>query len=1283
MRLFNRFVSVPFFIGLLFIPFFSCVYASQPLVISEDFTSRRLEMYLEYLEDKTSSLEFKDILSEKISAEFKHPANDLFNFGYNHSAFWLRFKTVNSYHKSLIWYLEYDFPHIDYLTLFIPENGGFQSIETGDRYTFSQKPMESRNFVFPINQAPGAQTYYLRVQTQGSCTVKLTAYSPKAYERKKEIESIFLWIFYGVFFSFAIHNLILFYSVRDKTYLCLLFFIVNLAMFTFCYNGLANKFLWPNTVLPANYAVLYFIVLSAIGVLQFSRMFLATSKYIPVADQILKWMMYIAIVVLFFPIVMSYNIASQTTVGYAGISTGAIFIIAWVSIFKGHRRSSFIFMLSLGLLLIGAMMLILQVHGILPGVFIVSWGHQIGSFMMALLLSIAIADKINLVTRERKRAMADLYESEKRFRNIFENATEGIFRVTLEGKALMGNPAMAKMIGCDSPMQAVEGITDADKPFYVIPEHRDQLILALLDKGAVSEFETVVYRKDRRRLNVSINARIVKDENGNPRFVEGMVQDINERKRAESLRIAKEAAESANRSKSEFLANMSHEIRTPLNAIIGLTELCLKTDMTGKQKDYLSNVMTSARSLLGIVNAILDLSKIEAGKMVLDTVEFNLDIVFDNISGIFSGRTVKKKIELLFSIDSKTPHMLFGDQLRLEQILLNLVGNAVKFTEWGEVLVSVTPEKMDDQQVTLRFSIQDTGVGIDPEQIPRLFEAFTQADGSMSRKFGGTGLGLAISKKMVELMDGKIWAKSQPGKGTVFYFNAKFGYKKQAACSLPVFERQLKALIISENQTLIGVVEQILKTCEITSESVGHGRLSNKKSSAYRFSDYQFIIADEIIPEIFLSKKKRKAENAGSGQKTHIIQLITSTYEDGFGDTLGADIVVHKPFSRLRLMDALHRAFDNRAASIPDDASRSKQLNQELVRLHDKRILIVEDNLINQQVAIEILSNVGVLTQISENGRMALNAVESDHFDAILMDVQMPEMDGYTATREIRKRGKQLPIIGMTAHALEGDREKCIDAGMNDYVPKPIDTDLLYSILLKWVAQVEVAVPPVRPVLPSPPSEDTCEQMVIIDAGAALNRIRGNKSVWFKILKSFLADYTNAAADMKRKIDTADISEALRDAHTIKGVAANISAIVLQKAAIQLETALKGSNSHEIEHRCIEFENALKLTLLETRSLCDELELELDQTTEKKSCKPDTSELNELVTQLATLLENNSPLADQCIDNIKQCLFDADAVNTLKELETYVNHFNFKQARDTLSKLTMQMKPLVKTTGYK
>lgn len=639
---------------------------------------------------------------------------------------------------------------------------------------------------------------------------------------------------------------------------------------------------------------------------------------------------------------------------------------------------------------------------------------------------------------------------------------------------------------------------------------------------------------------------------------------------------AKNQAEAASQIKDEFLANMSHEIRTPMNAIIGLSHLCLQTAMSGKQQDYLQKIHGSAKSLLGILNDILDVSKIEAGKMEIEHITFNLEEVMGNLSTIVGNRAQEKKLEFLMQTASDVPPLLIGDPLRLSQVLINLAGNAVKFTQQGEVMVSVTRARETSDEVLLRFTVKDTGIGMSQQEIDKLFRPFTQADSSITRKFGGTGLGLTISKRLVEMMGGRIWVESSPGIGSKFIFVARFQKaEKRLNFSLSAINdlRGLRVLAVDHSENSLQILQSYLESFTLDVAIAGNSQDAQnlvRKANKER-KPFGLVIIDCKMPEMDGMELARKLQEITFLSFRPKILLITSSDQDEMllqMDNQLVDGILAKPFQQSKLLDAVTKVSGRGVLSSGKFKIISEQLNPELIsQIRGARMLLVEDNEINRQVAQELLEGFGIDVTSAQNGEEAIELLNEAQFDGVLMDMQMPVMDGVTATRLIRNNPlfPKLPIIALTANVMVSEQKEFLDAGITDYIGKPIDPDRLVATLAKWVRPTRTtgSISVSQTVQDSAP--EPLPDLPGVNAAASVRRIGGNVALYCSLLDKFRVNQQNFAADFREALAADDLSTAERLAHTLRGIAGTLGAKTLQDSAELLENSIHKTETSEVD----------------------------------------------------------------------------------------------------------------------
>lgn len=696
--------------------------------------------------------------------------------------------------------------------------------------------------------------------------------------------------------------------------------------------------------------------------------------------------------------------------------------------------------------------------------------------------------------------------------------------------------------------------------------------------------------------------------------------------RTEELAAATEKAQTADRVKSAFLANMSHEIRTPLNAIIGMSHLALKTNPTPRQSDYLKKIQLSGQNLLGIINDILDFSKIEAGRMDIEQTDFELEDVFSNLAFVLNEKAHKKAVEIIFDIASDIPDTFIGDPVRIGQILLNYGSNAIKFTEQGEIRVTVRVKERTEKGVLLYFSVHDTGIGLTEDQQGILFQSFRQADMSTTRKYGGTGLGLAICKRLANLMGGDVGVESEYGIGSTFWFTVRLGIgEKQKHFLHPTPDlRGYKILITDDNEHVRIVLRDMLTnmTFQATDASSGMDALQKVQRASDSGKPFDIIFLDQQMPNMDGIETARRIRALPLPSQPHIIMITGSSHEEILPKTepLGIRDILTKPITPSELFDAIMRSFQKEIRDHSSTDGAHADIEERLSTISGTHILLVEDNEMNQEVAVELLTEAGFRVDTAINGQEAIDLVRRNPYDLVLMDLQMPVMNGLVATAEIRKNpALTLPIIAMTASAMEQDRAACMTSGMNDFITKPINPQHLWATLLKWIK-------PRQTVSPSA-SQEGIHDITFLDGISGLNVSLGLRGIMWKkdfylsMLRKFVTRHKNAAATIRTALDSNDWETAERLAHTTKSVSGNIGATSLQALAEELEQAIR---HHEERKVLDEFLLGLETSLGE---LVGALEANLPELPKTPEPFQDREQLAEVCKQIILALKDDNPSA--------------------------------------------------------
>lgn len=908
---------------------------ATPLSVSENYYD--LGQSLWYFEDPDGTLVFDDVISEIPDDRWQPSTENIPSFGYTRSAYWFRVTLQNPNPLPLKRVLEVAYPMLDDVGVYIKHHDNTTNrLHSGDRESFHRRSIKHRNFLFEINFFAHDQVdLYLRIRTNSALQVPLSLWHERDFWTSEQKELALQGIYFGIMLVMVLYNLFIYYSVRDETYLLYVLFISSFSLFQLTLHGLAYQYLWYwDPILNEQ-----ILMISTSASITFLSWFVVKALKTAESQPVLHKLINIVALAAAFNALATPFIAYSSSIQIAillsticGALCLAVGIIRWND---GYTPARY-YTVAWFCLLVGATLFSLSKYGLLPSNFFTENAVQIGSALDAILLSFALADRINIAQQEKGIAQAQAVEMLRRYRSLYENTIEGIFQLSADYRLISVNQSMAEMLGFQNTEEMLSQKVNSLSYCFADADDADTFYRQLKETGKVIHFERQGCRRDGSLFWASWSARAVYDDQQNLLRIEGSLVDITLRFDKEQAELDREAANASSRAKSQFLATMSHEIRTPMNGMLGMIELLRMTKLDDTQVRYAETARRSGEQLLAIINDILDFSKIEVNKLELEHTEFELTLLLEDLRSLYQPQTDEKQLQLTVDYPPIAhDYLLRGDSLRLRQVLSNLLSNAIKFTEHGSVALNVLNQHETEQGITLCFVVEDTGIGIASEAQANVFEAFSQADGSTTRKFGGTGLGLTICKRLVSLMGGDIQLTSEPNKGSCFSFTI--------------------------------TLEKILRTA-----------------------------APAAQEKTLLSNSSLSPSSSSGGTS---IMTDTST--------------VNQP---------------------------------------TRRVLLVEDNATNQMLAIAMLENLEFDVDLASNGLEALEAFEQNHYQMILMDCQMPEMDGFEATRSIRqreqlKKAQPVPIIALTANAFASDRERCLAVGMNDYLAKPFSIDQLSAKL--------------------------------------------------------------------------------------------------------------------------------------------------------------------------------------------------------------------------------------------
>ena len=1276
---------------------------AAPLTTEEEPLT--LGHYMEFIEDEAGELDFDtvrqlasvdDSLVESAANTVAWRAVNADNIigGFTNSVYWVRFTVKNITPQPRNWILEVNYPLLDHIEFYAPDaSGQYTRTVAGDKLPFDARAVDYRNIVFPLQITGESQsTYYMRVQTNSSMFIDLLMWPGETFAEHIDGMHMLYGFLYGIVFLASIYCFMNFVFLRKVMYLHIALGILGSVGYLMGINGFGFQYLWSNNLYMQEVAVPFFMAACFGFALLYSREFLELTNTSPWSDKVIVNFARACLVLSVASLIVDYSIVIRISTLFAIISAFATFWAGTVSYVRGNHFARF-YMVGWIAVMIGATTFALKSLGLVPANIFTVWSQEFGFACVAIFLTLALSDHFFQAQREHSEQQAKsikaIKTAEKKYRSLFENAIEGIFQMDNEGRLINVNKAFAGILGYDDvPSLLAQDHTPYSLHCFAEPDRlRFQGLLE--QEQAKTTFQTSITLHNGEQRWVSISLQKIKSLDEMVSHYEGAMTDITETKKREQAEKQQRMAEASTEAKSLFLANMSHEIRTPMNAIIGFTDLALGRNQDPQLAEYLQKTRMASTNLLGIINDILDFSKIEAGKLEIEHTPFSLKEVFNNLSNIVSANVESKRLTLNLNIDEDIPDKLVGDPLRIGQVLLNLTNNAIKFTSDGEVTVALELVSLNKPEMTIELNgyVKDTGIGIAEEKLKTLFTSFTQADDSTTRRFGGTGLGLSISKQLIEMMGGALWAESTVGEGSTFHFRFTCKLQDRRQRRNPHFTSQgspLNVLVVDDQEESRTLIQQVLLSLahNVTCVSNSGEAILELKNNQARGEEYDVLIADWLMPDVdgITCCQMVKEDPEIHTPRTIIVTGYDQDEAREKAEQVGVDAYMLKPVRVEELEGILRRVFHDRRSHIP-----SSNRIPDASHFQGMQVLLVEDVSMNQELAIEILSKKGIQITVANNGQEGVDAIRSAQFDVVLMDMQMPVMDGCQATQIIRETEQKLPIIAMTANAMSGDKQKCLAAGMNDYITKPINPEELFHTIGKWTGAytdkqpttpAPVAAPSEEPV-PHPASESV-SSMPGINIASGIERCQHNYALYRRFLSDFKARYADSSATLQALAANNDL-QALADlAHKVKGVAANLGADPVAELAGTLQRSPE-LEAEQLQEALKQYEQALH-TLLESITLFLEENPEPDSedsdattpsSDEAAQDQPPMTEEEQAarIEHLLSLIKRQKLEAQQEAQNLSREWPVDDAAPHFKAVIKALDQFDFNEAEKHLTAL--------------
>lgn len=1116
---------------------------AAPATVEADAPRLNLTPHLRYLVDAGQQLGIEQV---RASGDWQAVEQDVANFGYSQDAYWLEFSLRNPSREPLDRLLEVGYPLLDSLDLYVLDEAGreLSRAHAGDMLPFAARAYPHRNFVFPVALPPEATLrLFLRVQSTSSTQIPLSLWQPRAFQAANESGLAFQGVYAGIMLAMIVYNLFIFLSVRERAYIYYVLFIACSGLLFLELRGIPYEFLWPRAAWWQQHGIAALVFALPLFGSLFAISFLNLRQH----SRVLMWWLrgvgcvatagLIAVPFITYPVAIQIAVANTLAWILGMVASGL------VALWRGEKAARY-YLAAWGLFLGAAFMIAVYQFGVIPAFLVGERTIQVASALEALLLSFALADRFNQMRKDKDEAQRHALDSLQRYQALYQEAQYGIFTTSADGQVVSANPAAARLLGYASSEEVLESIRDIGRDLYVDQQERARMLELLREQGHINGFETRMRRKDGGFVWVSVSGRLVQGDDG--QYLEGSIVDITERKereRAEQARALaekeREAAKLATEAKSAFLSNMSHEIRTPLTAIIGYGEMMLDSQLEpARRKELARTVVRSGHHLLDVINDILDLSKIEAGRLEVERIEVDLIAAIADVQSVFEVRARDKGLEFHIDYRLPLPRRIRTDPTRLKQILYNLCGNAMKFTDRGSVVLQLECDPVAEE---LKIAVIDTGIGIEADQLEHVFGVFAQADVSTTRRYGGTGLGLSISRQLAQLLGGDVTCSSEVGVGSRFEVRIGTGslagipllqnlreiaVREESGSDVAVPRLSGRVLHAEDNPDSQRLVAALVRQTGAEVVTVENGALAVERTLSERFDLVLMDIQMPVMDGFGALAALRRA-----GDRTPVAALTANVMAEDRAAYQAAGFVAceGKPLDRGAFFTLLQRYL----APAPEGEEPTLRVRG--------RVLVAEDNGDNQQLLEWLLRRIGAAVTVVESGPAAVEAALAGAYDLVLMDKEMPGGDGLEAVALLRQAGCQAPIYLLTAQAEDEVREACREAGCNGYLGKPLELGPLYAVIAEHLSAAAMPQP-----VPEPVEDDEDAEL------AALAR-------------TFLQGLPNLLQRMEAAAAAADWSETAGLAHQLKGSGGSFGFPELTREARQLEQAARSGEAGAVE----------------------------------------------------------------------------------------------------------------------